>query len=192
MTETMKRKLRLGAAFSAIFLGSLAPANGAETPPAAHFAPEEDLEAIDVRAIDDLPGGGYLNAALFVLSDYRVIASFERAARRGKKVRLYLDPRELKMLRLRPDHPLCRLAATENVIVKVKTPADDLMHDKDWSADGVLWRTGSANLSLSGLHAQDNSLILISARSAIAAFDRHFEAMWSRPSNQPWSCGTGF
>lgn len=161
----------------------------ADSPPSAHFSPEEDLEAIDVRALDGLPAGGHVNAALFVLSDYRVIAALGRAASRGKRVRLYLDPRELKMLRLRLDHPLCRLAETSNVTILVKGTGEDLMHDKDWSADGAVWRTGSANASVSGLKAQDNSLILIFDRSAVAAFDRHFEVMWLRPSNRRWWCG---
>lgn len=177
--------LSLVASVSLTVLGS--PASFALSPPAAHFAPEEDLEALDVRALDALPGGGYVNAAMFVLSDYRVIAALARAAARGKTIRVYLDPRELRMLHLRADHPLCRLAQTSNVTIKVKSADGELMHDKDWSADGSLWRTGSANASVSGLKAQDNSLIFMTDRGAIATFDRHFELMWARTNNSTFS-----
>lgn len=159
----------------------------AQSAPSVHFSPEEDLEAVDIRALDALPAGGHVNAALFVLSDYRVIFAFLRAAERGKQVRLYLDPRELRSLRLRLDHPLCRLARHSNVHIKVKSSEAELMHDKDWSADAVLWRSGSANASVSGLKSQDNSLIFLSDRSAVAAFDRHFETIWARPDNDELS-----
>lgn len=193
MTGSTSDLRRMAAAgLAAICVLSGARTGFAESSAVPHFSPEEDLEALDVRSLDGLPGGGHVNAALYVLSDYRVIAALARAAERGKTVRLYLDPRELKLLKLRLDHPLCRLAETAKVTILLKSASQDLMHDKDWSADGALWRTGSANASVSGLKAQDNSLLLITDKTAVAAFDRHFESMWSRPDNRKWTCRVDF
>jgi hypothetical protein len=47
------------------------------------FFPRENPEETEVRAIDALPPGGFVNAALFVLSDYRGINACARAARHG-------------------------------------------------------------------------------------------------------------
>lgn len=190
MIVSSRSGLRRSAAagLAAIWLLSNPTAGFGESSAVAHFSPEEDLEAIDVHSLDALPGGGHVNAALYVLSDYRVIGALGRAAERGKTVRLYLDPRELKLLKLRREHPLCRLAETANVTIMLKSTFQDLMHDKDWSADGSLWRAGSANASVSGLKAQDNSLLLITDRTAVAAFDRHFESMWGRADNRSWTC----
>lgn len=53
-----------------------------------------------------------------------------------------------------------------------------LVSYKAYSVDGEVLRTGSANFSTSGEHAQDNDLIVIRDAAAAAKFDGHFERMW--------------
>ena len=66
----------------------------------------------------------------------------------------------------------------------MKAQDADLMHLKGYTINGKLLRTGSANMSVSGLKRQDNDLILIYSDEAASRFDQHFEIMWARPDNQ--------
>jgi hypothetical protein len=54
------------------------------------------------------------------------------------------------MLRLGPNHPLNLLAATANVEIRVKNNQHELMHDKEWSADAALLRTGARTPAFPG------------------------------------------
>ena len=105
------------------------------------------------------------------------------AAARGAHIRLYLDPDELGRLHLSADHPFVKLVQTSGVETRVKANGEGLMHMKAYSVSGALLRTGSANESVSGLERQDNGLVVISDRAAVAAFDRKFQLMWNRPTN---------
>ena len=91
------------------------------------------------------------------------------AKSRGVSVRMVLDRTQLRLNK--------RLAElTENIRVKRPGP---IMHLKAYSIDGAILRTGSANLSQSGLQLQDNDLIIDRDASQVAAFDHRFEEMWS-------------
>jgi hypothetical protein len=57
------------------------------------------------------------------------------------------------------------------------------MHAKQWCLDHRLLRDGSANWSHSGEVTQDNQIHVTSDPRQIAAFEKTFEVMWSRPSN---------
>ena len=53
------------------------------------------------------------------------------------------------------------------------------MHLKAYAIDGVLLRTGSANLSPSGLKQQDNDLIILRDPEAVAKFEARFDEIYS-------------
>lgn len=152
-----------------------------------YTSPEINLGEIDREIIDQVGAGGSINFAAYILSDYSIMNALRSAALRGAHVRLYLDPEELARLRLSPDHPFVKLTQTHGVETRVKASSDGLMHMKAYSVSGALLRTGSANESISGLERQDNDVVIISDRAAIAAFDRKFQLMWDRPTNQTFS-----
>jgi phosphatidylserine/phosphatidylglycerophosphate/cardiolipin synthase-like enzyme len=52
------------------------------------------------------------------------------------------------------------------------------MHLKAYAIDGVLLRTGSANLSPSGLKQQDNDLIILRDPEAAAKFEARFDKIY--------------
>lgn len=149
-----------------------------------YYAPETNLEEIDVNILNQASPGSTINFAAFVLSDYRVIDALREAADKGVKVRIYLDPRELQQLHLFDKHPLIRLSRTQNVLIRVKSSDGGLMHLKGYTIGDVILRTGSANDSVSGLARQDNDLVLVTEREAAQSFNQKFELMWARPSNQ--------
>jgi hypothetical protein len=60
----------------------------------ATYLTEESIEKAIEKAIDDLGLDDRLDIAVFYLSDADVIRSIERAAKRGVKVRLLLDPND--------------------------------------------------------------------------------------------------
>jgi phosphatidylserine/phosphatidylglycerophosphate/cardiolipin synthase-like enzyme len=153
---------------------------------AYYSGPETNLADIDRNILDQVGSGGGVNFAAFALTDYEAIDALRRSAERGARVRIYLDPRELEHLGT-AENPFVRLARTRGVEIRIKESADELMHLKSYSVNGALLRTGSANESVSGLERQDNDLVLVEDRNAVAAFDRKFEQMWRRSSNKPFS-----
>ena len=85
------------------------------------------------------------------------------------------------------EHPLVKLSRMRDVEIKLKAPADGSMRLKGYSVNGSLLRTGSANESNPRLERQDNELVVITEKDAVAAFDRKFDAMWARPNNKKFS-----
>jgi phosphatidylserine/phosphatidylglycerophosphate/cardiolipin synthase-like enzyme len=152
-----------------------------------YTAPEMNLEEIDRSILDQLGQGARVNFADQALSDPIVIESLSNAADRGAHIRIYLDPREVERMTLDNEHPLVKLSRMRNVEIKLKAPTEGAMRLEGYSVNGSLLRIGSANGSHSGLQRQDNSLVVISEKDAVAAFDRKFEAMWARPNNKKFS-----
>ncbi len=166
--------------------GSHAPAPGfvrgraGRTRAEIHYAPEENLELVDARVI----GGAELSIdmAAYVLTDSRIIEALTAAAERDVAVRLYFDKSQFAQHGLRLGAPIEALIAHPNVAARVKGEGV-LMHLKAYAVDGKLLRTGSGNFSRPGLSEQDNDLVLIADPTAIDAFERTFEVIWSRAQN---------
>jgi hypothetical protein len=53
------------------------------------------------------------------------------------------------------------------------------MHEKAYSIDGAILRSGSANFSCLGSTEQANDLIVIRDERPAAAFERQFETIWN-------------
>ena len=157
-----------------------APVQAQNMPVEIHYAPHEDLEAIDVRMIDDAVDS--VDMAAYVLSDGPVIRALQDAADRGVSVRLYLDKGQYSQHGPARGGPIGALLATPNVFSRIKGRGV-LMHLKAYVIDNKLLRTGSGNFSHPGLAQQDNDLILVSDVGAVTKFERNFESIWARGQN---------
>ena len=136
-----------------------------------HYAPAEDLEAIDAGLIDE--AGTSIDMAAYVLSDDRVIEALKDAADRGVTVRLYLDRSEFAS----HADKLAALIGKPGVSARIK-PSGVLMHLKAYAVDGARLRTGSGNFSRSGLSRQDNDLLITDDPMTVQRFERDFDAIF--------------
>ncbi|WP_363352344.1 phospholipase D-like domain-containing protein [Methylocystis echinoides] len=59
------------------------------------------------------------------------------------------------------------------------------MHLKSYAIDGRILRSGSANLSASGLKQQDNDIVVVREPSAANAFEARFEQIWAGANPLP-------
>ena len=142
-----------------------------------HYAPDENLERVDVALIDAARAS--IDMAAYVLTDRSVIEALARAGRRGVVVRVWRDPGMAEKVGdadvaafIAPDEP--------GVTLREKAPGP-LMHLKGYCLDGATLRTGSANFSHSGLTAQDNDLVVIRSVQACAGFEAKFGKVWGTP-----------
>jgi phosphatidylserine/phosphatidylglycerophosphate/cardiolipin synthase-like enzyme len=132
-------------------------------PVEVHYAPVENLERVDVALLQS--ARSKIDLTAFSLTDWPVIDALVDAHRRGVVVRLVLDPSER--------HALDRLTEVSDGI-RMKPPGP-YMHLKSYSIDGLVLRSGSANLTASGLKQQDNDIIVICGTAPQAsAFFRRF------------------
>ncbi len=162
------------------FLATCAAAQAASVE--IHYAPAENLEAIDVALIEN--AGDSIDMAAYVLSDEAVIEALGDAADRGVAVRLYLDRGEYQIHADR----LAPLVAKPGVSARVK-PSGVLMHMKAYAVDRMRLRTGSGNFSQSGLSRQDNDLLVTDDSAALNRFERDFERIFADGQTAPGQAG---
>jgi phosphatidylserine/phosphatidylglycerophosphate/cardiolipin synthase-like enzyme len=157
----------------------------AQGSPEVHYSPAENLEAIDVAALDQATAT--VDVSSYAMDDRPIAEELVKLAGRGVKIRIYRDQQQYMGEKARGAKGLQDLnalfAGQTNIQVRVKGVVA-LAHLKAYLVDGKILRDGSANWSPQGEKVQDNSLILIRDPAAVAAFEKQFEAMWSRPSNQ--------
>ena len=108
-----------------LFLASLAPwpANPA---PVIHYAPEENLEHVDVALIDRAEHE--IDLAAYVLTDWPIMQALTRAADRGVKVRIYLDGTQFAVRE--PTKVFHELAEMPGVEIRTKRTPSAPMHLK--------------------------------------------------------------
>lgn len=147
-----------------------------------HYAPEENLEALDVRAIGEAKRS--IDMAAYVLTDKAVLAALIAAAERGVVERIALNGDELGASR-EVEALQRRLFGGRTVTIRINTADHPLMHLKAYVIDGKLLRAGAANFSFDGLRRQDNDLVLDRDASAIAGFARAFGRLWTRLGGGP-------
>jgi phosphatidylserine/phosphatidylglycerophosphate/cardiolipin synthase-like enzyme len=145
-----------------------------------HYAPNENLEAIDVAAIEN--ADLCIDMAAYVLSDEAVIEALGDAADRGVAVRLYLDRTQYE------GHApaVAALIGRTGVSARIK-PSGVLMHLKAYAVDGMRLRTGSGNFSRSGLSAQDNDALFTDDAATVTRFERDFERIFADGAPAPGS-----
>lgn len=133
-----------------------------------HYAPVENLEHVDVDLLAE--AGDTVDLAAFILTDRPIIEALIDAKERGVTLRILLDPSQRSDFeRLRP--------LTDDIRMKRRGP---LMHLKSYAVDGRLLRSGSANLTASGLKQQDNDLVVTRAPRLVEGFRASFDRMWEK------------
>lgn len=145
-----------------------------------HYAPQENLETVDVQEIGRAELS--IDMAAYVLSDKEIIEALTDAAERDVVIRLYLDKSQFAEHGPVRGGAIEALLAHPNVATKVKSEGV-LMHLKAYAIDGEILRTGSGNFSRSGLAKQDNDLVLICDQGAVDAFEENFDRIWTRAAN---------
>lgn len=146
-----------------------------------HYGPSKETAAVDLEAIGR--ARSTIDMAAFVLTDSGIIDALGSAARRGVKVRVYLDGDDSSRNERSAD-ALTALDAIPGVVVRRKAVGRDSMHLKSYLVDRRLLRTGSANFSYSGERFQDNDIVLLESPALAGAFARNFEAIWARADNR--------
>ena len=144
------------------------------------YGARTDLRAVDEALIAQARES--LDMAAFLLSDRRLISALEAAARRGVKIRLYLDPEQPTLTGGAATQALAALLRAPGVEARVKT-APDLMHLKSYQVDRRVLRTGSSNLTVAGGSRQENDVLLIESENLVAAFLREFDYLWTQQPN---------
>ena len=146
------------------------------------YAPQYNLAEIDRVLMG--AAEKRLDIAAFILTDRSIIEAIIAAAKRGVKIRLYLDPDQPATRNLHPSSAFSALLATKGVEIRIKTGGRGLMHLKAYHVDGRILRTGAANFSYSGMRHQDNDLIIIESRRLAEAFVSRFNIMWNRQGSR--------
>lgn len=160
--------------FSALILSVVLCSPGSTQAPSSvevFYAPTDNLEHQDVTLIRS--ARKTIDIAAFTFSSFAVIDALAEAGRRGVRVRVLLDPSQLRQ---RQETALSRiedLSRIPGVTIRVKV-GRDYMHLKSYIVDGTVLRSGSANFSPSGLKRQNNDLIVIRNPKASARFEEEF------------------
>jgi phosphatidylserine/phosphatidylglycerophosphate/cardiolipin synthase-like enzyme len=144
-----------------------------------HFSPAENLEHIDIALIRESPS--HLDMAMYALTDQAVAQAIVEVANRGVHVRIYRDLEQYQQEQARNAYITALFRGNRNIEVRVKR-SRTLMHLKQYS-NGHILRLGEANMSPSGLKAQDNSLIITSNAEDIRLFQSNFNELWGRRDN---------
>ncbi|MCC0003276.1 MAG: phosphatidylserine synthase [Methylobacteriaceae bacterium] len=164
----------------------------ADPPSAAHepslagvrlfYGPSPETAQVDIDALDR--ARRTIDMAAYVLTDRNVMDALGAAAKRGVKVRIYLDRNESARANGKATDALATLITTPGVSVRYKARGRDPMHLKTYLVDRRVLRTGSANFSVSGERYQDNDVVILESPALAGVFARNFEKMWARAGNQ--------
>jgi phosphatidylserine/phosphatidylglycerophosphate/cardiolipin synthase-like enzyme len=141
-----------------------------------HYSPAENLERLDVEAIEQ--AGDTIDIAAYVLTDIPVINALADAGARGVKVRIFRDANERNPSE-QVLEALSALRTTPNIEEREKA-SSVLMHLKSYCIDHTILREGAANFSPSGLKRQDNDLSFVKGPGACDIFEQNFEVIWDR------------
>lgn len=149
-----------------------------------YYAPQTNLADIDRALIASAKSR--IDFAAYVLTDAAVMNALQDAARRGVKVRIYLDPDQPAAKSADRNTPFWSLLRSPNVENRAKLGGADIMHLKAYQVDGRILRTGSANFSVSGARRQDNDLLIVESATAVAQFAEQFNYLWRRRGSEPY------
>lgn len=142
-----------------------------------YYGPSPETARVDLEALGK--ARRTIDLAGYVLTDRDVMAALGEAARRGVRIRIYLDRSESSRSGERATEALGALAETRGVEIRYKSDGREAMHLKSYLVDHRVLRTGSANFSASGERYQDNDVVLLESPVLAAAFARRFDIMWS-------------
>lgn len=126
---------------------------------------------------------------MFSFTDRLIAEVLKELAVGHVKIRIYRDQGQFREEHERAERfgglsTSLLLRGSVNIQIRVKQgPVSNLMHSKGFCLDHRLLRDGSANWSRSGELTQDNQIRVTTDARQIAAFEKTFEEMWSRPGN---------
>ena len=145
------------------------------------YGPGTGFDSIDTELIGK--ARKTIDMAAYVLTDQRVIGALSSAAKRGVRIRIYVDSEQFRWSGAASDE-VQALIRQLNVSARIKAEKNDLMHMKSFAVDGRWLRSGSTNFSWSGETREDNDLIVIDSPDAVEDFTRQFEMLWTRRDNR--------
>jgi hypothetical protein len=153
-----------------------------------HFSPAEDLEAIDIKYIRE--AHETVDVAMVDFGDETIANTLKQLAVGHVKIRLYRDANQVRQEETAAEK-LHRFSTSTilrgSVNIQIRAPqqnSSEGMHLASWCVDHRLLRDGSARWSAEGEKGQDNQLRLTTDSGEVAAFERTFDAMWTRATNQ--------
>jgi hypothetical protein len=153
-----------------------------------HFSPAEDLEAIVIKYLREAQET--VDVAMSDFSDERIAGALKQLAVGHVKIRLYRAPNRFREEDARAERLHGFSTSTllrGSVNIQIRTPGrteSEHMHLASWCVDHRLLRDGSAPWSEEGEQGQDNELRLTTDSGEVAAFEKTFEAMWTRSGNR--------
>jgi phosphatidylserine/phosphatidylglycerophosphate/cardiolipin synthase-like enzyme len=142
-----------------------------------HYAPDEDLERIDVALIGE--AAKQIDMATYVVTDAAVIEALSQAATRGEKVRIWRDRGMAEKVGVF-DLEAQLGGPVRGIEIRSNALGGELMQPNGYCIDGQLLRTGSANFSRSGETRQDNDLVALRGPSVCAGFEAKFAKGWGK------------
>ncbi len=159
-----------------------------------HYSPRENLEAIDIRVLEQAKKR--IDIAMYAFTDRQLARTLLDRAAHGVKIRIYRDRIQIHDRNDRSRE----LLGSPNIRLAIKRNSSrNIMHLKAYVVDGRILRTGSANWSPPGEGAyrcrrhsdscqtgrfqQDNNLFLTEDPHLVRSFEQTFERLWSRRSN---------
>jgi phosphatidylserine/phosphatidylglycerophosphate/cardiolipin synthase-like enzyme len=163
-------------------------------PVEVHYSPAENLEPLDVAALDKAQHS--VDMVAYAFDDEAVASELLTLAKRGVNIRIYRDQQQYQGEQARAKkNPaadlMARFKGMPNVHIKVKGTMA-LAHLKSYCVDcgttemgtQSLVRDGSANWSVQGERVQDNSLVFLRGDFYELSFDHNFLLLWYRTNNQ--------
>ncbi len=160
---------------------------------ATYFAPQTNLEKIDLHWLQKAAGPNKLYIAMYSFTDKALANEIIELAKSGVQVYIYRDDKQMDD-KTDVTH---MFKGVSNVHIKAKNDKGfwNIMHDKMFVIPNVVYREGSANWSASGEGAscwdnncgasenQDNNATFITVSPAINQAIQMFWKMWNRGSN---------
>ncbi|MHB1660731.1 MAG: phospholipase D-like domain-containing protein [bacterium] len=160
---------------------------------AAYFSPRTNLQNIDIYWLNKSLKVKRLYIAMYSFTDYKIAKELAYLARRGVKIYIYRDDKQMKD---RTDRTYM-LKSVRNIYIKAKRDKGfwNIMHDKIFIIPGIVFREGSANWSPSAegtscYHGrcgssenQDNDATYVTNKREINIALRNFFHIWNRKSN---------
>ena len=134
-----------------------------------HFSPAENLEQLDIDALDH--ARGTVDIAVYAFTDRYIAQEPIKLANRGVHIRLYRDREQFLSEQGRRDSTTDMMAGVPNIEIRVKR-SKVLAHLKAFCVDNELLRDGSANWSPTGLKRQDNNARYTTAPAEVRGLRR--------------------
>ena len=149
-----------------------------ETPNTYHteiyFSPEGDAANRIIKAIDS--SNSTIDLAIFDLTSQDISQAFERAKKRGVKIRIIADSRQAKGA-----HSVIQSLLDEGFNIRIRHgKGRGIMHNKFAIFDGKLMVTGSYNWTNNAEHFNYENAVFICDPDIIKQYQKEFNRIYSQ------------